>query len=282
MSITAKDLLSTNYVGIDLESHVSKLLGMMQKANEFFALVFDNKKYVGYVSRFWLLSSRIDPSVMKLKNLVKHSHKAPFHVPKLSPDTKLADICRLMVAAGVRALPVFNGDKVVGVVKAIAVVKSLRNEFSGVSAKEVMKKVPFVDENTQLGKIMQLFNREHIDRVPVVDKEENCVGLVSLTDVLEKVHARIDRSQVRISGNKWSGKRAGSGIGEKQDLLKLPVKDIMTSYADARHHDCSPDDKLTSVIDLLVDNDVSSVIVVDRKTPVGVISVKEILRAYKK
>ena len=112
----AKDLMTTNFVSLDIKNTVSEYIGKISSIKKSFALVFDGKKYLGVVSKSWLLSSRIDPSKMKLSNIIKHrsKKKTSFSVPKLSLNHEFKEICRLMVTSDVKVLPVFDKEKVVG------------------------------------------------------------------------------------------------------------------------------------------------------------------------
>ena len=69
--VNASDLMSKNFVSIDIESTAAELIGHLEKAKTTYALVFDGKEYLGLVTKKWLLTTRVDPDVMKLKNLIK-------------------------------------------------------------------------------------------------------------------------------------------------------------------------------------------------------------------
>jgi putative hemolysin len=75
-------------------------------------------------------------------------------------------------------------------------------DFTMVKARDVM--VPFaqmvtVDPNTGIEKILQLSASSHIDRLPVVTKKGEAIGLVNISDILfDQVRAPLDKYIRRI------------------------------------------------------------------------------------
>src|SRR5574341_434691 len=130
--VTAQDLMRKDYVSVDVKDTVSELLGALKKAKEHCALVFDGKKYLGTVAKRFLLSSRIDPSTMKVGNITKKRSKSKteFFVPELDPDTDIKEICKLMSGSDSHVLPVLEKGKVIGIVQASDVVHEISREYA--------------------------------------------------------------------------------------------------------------------------------------------------------
>ena len=116
--VVAKDVMSTEFVKVDVDETISRLLGRMKKERDTVALVFDKDVFKGVLSKKWLLSSRIDTSTMKVNNILKHRTRAKssFFVPQIAQSTVLKEVCRLLATADVRALPVVEKKKVIGIV----------------------------------------------------------------------------------------------------------------------------------------------------------------------
>jgi CBS domain-containing protein len=240
------------------------------------------------VAKKWLLTSRIDPHRMKLRNLLTHRSKSKtqFFVPKLAPETELKEIARLMATADVHALPVIvaenKKEKVVGVVHSLDVIAELRSAYNRVRADQLASKnVVTVTEDDELGKAINLMNKQNIGRVVVVDKAGKLVGIVSLTDILMDAQA-FPRANVRLpkAASHQKGKHTGFGTGEKTSLLNLPVHNVITHVPNC----CTAalTDSVARVIDDMTGNKVTSVVLVTKDTPVGIITAKDILEDYSK
>ncbi|MEM4247286.1 MAG: CBS domain-containing protein, partial [Candidatus Woesearchaeota archaeon] len=250
------------------------------------AVVFEKNDYKGIVAKKWLLSSRIDPATMRIKNLISHRSKSktPFFVPKLSPDTELKEIARLMATADVHALPVIftenKKEKVMGVVHSIDVIANLKTFYSRVRADELANmKLVTAHQDDELSKAMSLMSRQGISKIVVVDSQNRLTGILGLTDILIDVQL-FPRSRMRIpkAASHQMGKHTGFGVGEKTNLLKMPVRNVLTHVPNCIT--AAPDESMANIIDLMKENDVSSVVLVKKDIPVGIITIKDILEDF--
>jgi CBS domain-containing protein len=286
--VQAQDILRSDFILATVDDTVSSLIGQMQRHDECYAVVFDKNEYVGIAAKKWLLSSRLDPSTMRIKNLMSHRSKSktPFYVPKLSPDTELREIARLMATADVHALPVIETEHkkehVIGMVHADDVVAELRNFYSRVRADELATmKLITIHQDDELSKAMNLMSRQNIGHIVVVDSQNKLIGILSLSDVLTDVHA-FPRTRMHISkaGSHQYGKRTGFGIGEKTSLLKLPVHNILTHVPNCAT--AAPEESMANIIDLMAEGKGSTVVLIKKDIPVGIITMKDILEDFGK
>jgi len=284
----AHELMRDDFILVDVDDTVASLIGQIARHEDCVAVVLDGTTYKGMAEKRWLLASRIDPSGMKLKNLITHRSKSKtqFYVPKLAPDTDLKEIARLMATADVHALPVIvsenKKEKVVGVVHALDVVKELRSSYKGVKAEDIASmRVITIDQDDEVGKAMNVMNKQGIGHVVVVDSKGKLVGILTLTDILLDVQ-RFPRTNVRLSraASHQKGKHTGFGIGEKQDMLKLPVHNILTHVPNCST--VAPEDPVASAIDEMVEKGIASIVLIRKDVPVGIITVKDILQDFGK
>ncbi len=284
----AHEIMRTDFILADVNDTAAQLIGQMEKHGQREAVVMDGSTYKGMVSKNWLRSSRIDPAKMKINNLLTHRSKSktPFFVPTLEPDTSVEEIVRLLATADVHALPVIikenKKDKVVGVVRSLDVLVELRQSYAKVRANELASMKPItIDEEEEVGKALNIMNKQGIGRVIVLDRNGKLAGIISLTDILTDVHA-FPRANVHISkaASHQSGKHTGFGMGEKTDILKLPVRNFLTNQPNC----CTakPTAPLQGIIDSMVAENVTSVVLIERDAPVGIIAVKDILEDYAK
>ena len=280
--VAAKDIMKTVYVQVDMNDTISDLQGKLKLKKQTFAVVFDGKKYKGLVGRKLLLTSRIDTSKTKLRNLTgKVSKKGtPFFVPKLNANTGLAEICRLFASADTRALPVFEKDKLVGIVTARSVMRKIKSEYKGISVTALAKKkLVDVKIKATIADAIKTMNKSGIDRLPVVDRFGRVAGIVTEFDILKRFHRFPATSRKLPSVRSHSRWPASSGSAdEKQNMLKLPVENIMTPYPMV----CCASIKSTiaEAIDVLIKDDVNSVILVDNNKPAGILTVQDVMLDY--
>jgi CBS domain-containing protein len=280
--ITAKDLMSRSYLAVDTRETVSKLIGKMKSKHTTFALVFQGHSYKGLIDKRFLLTSRIDTSKMKVNNVLKKRSKAKtqFFVPKLAKDTVLDRICKLMSTSGARALPVMEGNSVKGIVTTNKILSSIRNSYRGLKAGQILRKTLVrALENEPIGKVMEKMHLQKVDKVPIVNRLGRLIGIVTINDIMKNFH--------RFSRTAQKGRSKGSRVkapnrdsGESQDMLKLPIRNLMTS---ARM--CLTANLKTPVpliIDSMIRENITSVIIQEKQSPVGIITTKQILNEYSK
>jgi CBS domain-containing protein len=286
--VQAQDIVRTDFILATVDDTVSSLIGQMERHDECYAVVFEKNGYKGIVAKKWLLSSRIDPATMRIKNLISHRSKSktPFFVPKLSPDTDLKEIARLMATADVHALPVIatehKKEHVIGMVHSKDVIAELRTFYSRVRADELASmKLVTVHQDDELSKAMNLMGRQGISKVVVIDSQNRLVGILGLTDILIDV-SMFPRSRMHIpkAASHQKGKHTGFGVGEKTSLLRMPVHNVLTHVPNCIT--AAPEESMANIIDLLVSNDISSIVLVKKDIPVGIITIKDILEDFGK
>jgi predicted transcriptional regulator len=283
--VTAGDLMSDDYLSVDVNDTVASFIGKLKSRKHGCALVFDSRKYLGMLTKDWLLTSRIDVDVMKIRNIVKHrsKSKAPFFVPKLIRNSELHDICRLMAAADVGALPVVESEKVLGIVCAADVLREIAQEYANVAVSRLAtSSLVMLSEDDEIGYAINLMSKSNIGRLPVINSDNNLVGILSVEDIINKYQTISRCAGVRIpsAASHQGGKRTGFGTGESHDALKLPIRNFIESYGTICK--CSKSDSVADAIKLMLKQDVSSILIVDRDSPKGILTVNNILRDYVK
>jgi len=105
----------------------------------------------------------------------------------VNPDTPLSQVAELMATEDVGAVPIVDGDRLVGmvtdrdiVVRAVAQGKDPRGmPAAEASSRDLVTVAPDQD----LDDALRLMASHQVRRLPVVDEEERLVGVVSQADV---------------------------------------------------------------------------------------------------
>lgn len=279
---TAQDLMRKDYISVDIKDTVSQLIGALKKTHEHYALVFDGKKYLGVVSKRFLLTSRIDPSTMKVGNIIskRSKSKSAFYVPELSPETDIKEICRLMAGADSHLLPVMEKDKVLGVVQASDIVKEVAREYSKITCQRFSPALITAKETDGIYKAIDTFSRKSIDHLPIVDKNDSLIGMVSMSDIIDNPQFWGTTAQkIPRAASHKPGKKTGYQHGEKTKMSSLPIKNLLS-----RRQICctSPETKIPEAVSMMEAEGVCSIVLVKNSKPVGIFTLKDILLDYAK
>lgn len=124
-------------------------------------------------------------------------------VETIAPEASLQDAARLMSALNVGALPVCDGDVLVGMVtdrditlRATATGKAPRST----AVAEVMTETSTCcSETDSVEDVLRKMGDEQIRRVPVIDANRNLVGIVSLGDLATRQSAPTQRALSEVS-----------------------------------------------------------------------------------
>jgi CBS domain-containing protein len=105
----------------------------------------------------------------------------------VSPDTPLSQVAAVMESEDIGAVPVVEGDELVGMVTdrdiVIRAVAKGKNP-SGMPVREIFsREVVAVGPDDDLSNALELMASHQVRRVPVVDQENRLVGIVSQADV---------------------------------------------------------------------------------------------------
>ena len=203
------------FPAVNQEDTISRCIELLKTHVEMppvLAVVDAKGKYAGVIARRWINRSRLDPSTIKVKTLMKPA-------PKVDPEVTLSKAANLMIHSQVRQLPVYekNSKKLLGFVTDENIIHGAATQSWGkTEIKELMTKAPSViDANRSVGAVLSLLRENGISHVPVLEKGK-LVGIISLHDIIEQIYYPRQRRTV------------GDIKGENSPILNVQAKGIMT------------------------------------------------------
>lgn len=107
----------------------------------------------------------------------------------VGPDTPVGDAARKMRDGDLGMLPVGKDDKLVGIVtdRDLTVRVLAENKGADIPVREAMSdKVFYLYDDVSLDEAVKNMADMAVRRLPVVDRDKNLVGVVSLGDIAEK------------------------------------------------------------------------------------------------
>jgi len=209
--LLVRDVFSKKFFTVKENDTLSKCLELLKKDVAPVLAVTDEKgKYLGVVAQRLITRARLDPATTKVKTLMKTA-------PKIDQDTSLGKAAKLMIQSGVRQLPVFEKDKLLGFVTDEAIIHgAVTEDWGNTAIEQIMTKAPYtIEANRTVGAVLSLFREHDISHVPVVEKGQ-LVGMISIRDIIEHIFQPTQRQTV------------GDIKGEKIQVLSIPAKGIMT------------------------------------------------------
>jgi len=257
-SHTIKDVFSGKFLCVYEDDRLSRCLSLFKKEMPPVLAVIDSEgKYRGVIARRSIVRSRFDPSITKVKTLMRS-------VPSVTLNDSFGKVARLMIESRSRQLPVSSENELLGFVTDEDIIHgTVTEKWGNVKVEEIMTKEPFVVEKDEsVGVVLNLFREQDISHVPVVNNGK-LVGIVSIHDFIEHIFQPRQRQKV------------GERVGKKVRLLNVPAKGIMTKPVIT----VLPETKLIDAEKKMHEFDISSLIVVRKGRPVGIVTKRDFLES---
>ena len=278
MDIT--DIVSTDYEEIDADATVSTLRGRFADPACKAVVVTDDGEFVGVVTRRQLATSHRHPEE-KVASLV-------WNVPRVAPDEDVREVAQLMIDADTRLLPVFSGERLVGVVTADALLEAVAAFLDAATVGDAYtRELETVDPGTTFGEALHRLREGRFTHLPVVE-DGSAVGILSLYDVVDVSTRAVSQPQGGAgTGTDAFGGGLGDGSGrshggfgaregERSRVLDLPVRDVMVSPV----RTIEPEATLEAAVGEMFDVGGSSLVVVDDGAePLGILTKTDVLDA---
>lgn len=254
-----KDIMSKNIISLSPEDSVQAFISLMEKNSIHEAIVVDKNKLVGTV-RFRTLASKggiFDATATKIKRVMESS------CPKVSSEDTMEKAIEAILSGGTMILPVVENGIVVGMITMYDILKgSLDSKaFKNTKAEKLIVTPITITEETDIGKTRVLMREHGISRIPVVDKNNKLIGIVSVFDLLKSMR------QPRERMNYYSM------AAEMDRIMGISISSVM----DKRLIVASPETGLDKIADIMLRNKTTGIIITKNDQPVGIITIKDLL-----
>lgn len=247
----AGELMSKDIVTIDEEEKISEAISLFTKAESI--IVMKGGEYKGILTEKDIMRAKI-PLDAKVKSFVKHA-------PKIDVNMPIQEVARLMLENDVYHLPVFENEKLVGIIRDEDLLKKISEEIGEEPIEKYMTRNPkTVSPDDNIGKVIKIFKEENVSRLPVI-KDEKLVGIITIHDLMEKVLHPEEKPEY------------GEFIAEKKRYLKIPVKGIMVEEPIVM----PPNAKVKEVIKEMLKNKFGGMLIAKEKKLMGIVTKKDLL-----
>ncbi len=190
----------------------------------------------------------------------------PFY---LVEDTDIDRAIAFIVNWRAREVPIVNVKGfVIGIVSRNNVLRYVYEKglLPRIRVETIMSSPPItINEDESIARARWLMNKSGISRLPVLDDNERIVGVITLSDIIEKIFS------IRLS------RRKGYEWIQNESFLAAPVSEFMSSPPIV----ASPDIDVYKAIEILLNNNISGIpITRSNDRVIGVLSGIDILRKY--
>jgi CBS domain-containing protein/anti-sigma regulatory factor (Ser/Thr protein kinase) len=104
----------------------------------------------------------------------------------ISPEAPMTEALELFRIKRISGAPVIEGEKLVGVLSIEDLIRALRDQQQSKSVSAYMtKKVITVHTYDQVVEALKLFRKTHVGRLPVLDENQNLVGMLTKGDITD-------------------------------------------------------------------------------------------------
>ncbi|MCW4015890.1 MAG: CBS domain-containing protein [Candidatus Bathyarchaeota archaeon] len=256
VSNIVKDVFSATFKSVSKDDTLSACLSILKEESTPVLIVFNKKgKYAGVIAHRWIVRSRYNPATTKVESLMRSA-------PTVSLEDSLSKVAKLMITSGISQLPVFNKEKLAGIVTDEAVIQgAVVGNWGNTKVEDVMTKKPFlVEEDESVGAVLSLFREHGISHAPVV-RDGNLVGMVSIQNIITSIFQPRHRQTV------------GDISGQKAPVLSIPAKGIMTKPVIT----VLPENTLKDAVEKMKKFRISSLVIISKGRPAGILTKRDIL-----
>lgn len=251
------NIQSQEFKEISENDTVGKALSLFENSIDVLIILDRRNKYSGVLMERMILRTDLDPGKSKVKSF-------RFHPPKVRDTTETHECARLMIENNIMYLPVIDKDNITGIISYTDILKSpVLQKIGRHSVKDFMPdSVVVASPKDKLAKIYNKFKKTDIFSMPVVEKGKY-IGLINLH---ETVHAILQHKEKPDFGTK---------LGEKEHLLDLPIKNILTPPAITAFES----ETVSEIIDRIISNKLDAISILDDNNKLSaVITVKDLLK----
>jgi CBS domain-containing protein len=251
LSVTVKDVYSSKFNTVLENDSASKCLeGFKKGLPPVLAVLDEQQHYVGMISRRSVLRSRLDLSRLKVKSLMVNA-------PVVALNDSLSRVAKLMIGSGVRQLPVFEKNLIVGFVTDEDIIHAgVLCEWGNQAVEYIMTRAPHTMESSRsVGAVLGLMREFGVSHVPILERGR-LAGLISVQDILESVYY----PPIRMGNQDVAGEQISAlGIAAK-GIMRSPVITV------------DPKKTLRECEKMMHDHDISCLCVLDGERLAGIVT----------
>ncbi len=253
------DIATSDYDDVDVGLRLGKLRSIFDRNNPKGVIVTADGEYEGIITEQELIQSHVEDKT-KAGALTRSA-------PKVERTADIREVARVLVEGGTKIAPVFEAGRLWGVITEDAILEAVLENLDALSVGDIYSEdVVTIDEDTDVGQVINLLRTHGISRLPVLDDDGLLTGMVTRHDVVDFVIRDMDKAT--------QGERAG----DVDRLLDIPVYDLMNSPVTT----VGRDESVRDAVARMLEHDYSGLVVTpadDDRVVEGIVTKTDVLRA---
>ncbi|AUV83015.1 CBS domain-containing protein [Salinigranum rubrum] len=253
------DIALPDFIEVDANKRLGKIRSIFDRENPKGLIVTNDGSYVGVIGEKQLVKSHVEDNT-KAAALVRSA-------PRIDRHEDVREVARMLVEGDVKLAPVYEGEKLVGVITEDAILEAVIENLDALIVEQIFtESVVEIGEKDRVGRAINLLREHGISRMPVTDESGRLTGVITTHDIVDFA-VRNDHKQ---------GK--GDRRGDIDRMLDLPVYDLMTSPVMTT----TPKTSVRDAVEQMLENDIAGLIVTpadDDSVVAGVLTKTDVLRA---
>ncbi|PSQ00335.1 CBS domain-containing protein [Halobacteriales archaeon QS_4_69_31] len=253
------DIATSDYVDVDVDERLGKVRSLFERKNPKGILVTDDDGYAGVITQKRLVQSHVEDTT-KARAMMQSA-------PKVERTDDVRDVARVLVEGGTKVAPVFEADRLWGIVTEDAILAAVLEHLDALIVDQIYTgDVVTVTEDTNVGQAVNLLREHGISRLPVLDDDGLLTGMVTRHDIVDIVVRDMDKAT------------RGERSGDIDRVLDLPVYDEMNTPVATT----TGDESVRDAVERMLDNDYAGLVVTppgDDRVVAGIVTKTDVLRA---
>ena len=249
------DLISKTLT-FDYKTRITKVISELK--NYPAVVVSKDGSYYGMIDSRAIYRTKQNMTLGKEENLGKFVMR----VPRITNSTSVDDLVYYFYKSRTKALPYYNGKRISGVLERKTLLKMLLSlgALKEIKVREAMTTpILAIDTGANISQARSAMRNNKVNRLAVLDGEK-LVGLVTNYDIVQ----RYTKVEDRLPMNSKS-----------YNPSNVSVSDVMERNPRLIDHERA----LSEAVRQLVENNISSILVVKGSKPVGMLTVMDVLES---
>ncbi|WP_262180626.1 CBS domain-containing protein [Haloarcula laminariae] len=251
------DIATREFVEVDANKRLGKVRAIFERENPKGIIVTEGGEYAGVITQKQLVQSHVEDDA-KAGAMVRSA-------PKVERTADVRKVARVLVEGGTKVAPVFQGEELWGIITEDAILEAVLENLDALTIEQIYTEdVITIEEDTNVGQIVNLLRKHSISRLPVLDEADGLTGMVTRHDIVDVVVRDMDKAT------------RGDRSGEIERVLDMPVYDIMSSPVET----AEPSDSVRDAVARMLERDFGGLVVTDEGNHViGIVTKTDVLRA---
>ncbi|MDP3989881.1 MAG: CBS domain-containing protein [archaeon] len=263
--------INTNFLQIDESVSLSQMIGKLKESDKKSGLIFQKGKYMGILDKKRILQTKLDSTNVGLSKFIQRT-------PMINEHADIIETSAMMFKSNIDLLPVERQKQVIGVISSLNLAKigSQLPETSAMKVKDcTLDKPTLIQKDDSIARAIEIMYQEHTEHIPIFDKGK-LYGIISSQDVLKKYLSWPSQRSVSSRLGKGVGKVTRGSQTDTSKFALLPIENLSTNQDLVT---ISSKSSLKDAVSLMVKKNISALIVMDGNKLIGLLPVKNVLRA---